>query len=191
MTLLELLVKELPKRGGWPYGAVRAYQSEVDGEVYFFNKNDEYTEENNGDDKWYFVSTTTRGVHNGITREQFEAAIAAQQPVWDGKGFPPVGEECEIQFINDTPPKEWFSFKLIGIHEDIIIMNLDGERVWKHKSKLSSERVIFRHIRTEAEGKREETINALISLGVFTRPVAVKTIDAIAAGKIPGVELTK
>lgn len=36
MTLLELLLEELPHRGGWPRGAACACQSAVDNEIYFY-----------------------------------------------------------------------------------------------------------------------------------------------------------
>lgn len=36
MKLLELLIKELPARGGWPAGMLSACQSLVDREIYFY-----------------------------------------------------------------------------------------------------------------------------------------------------------
>jgi hypothetical protein len=36
MTLLELLVQELPKQGGWPQDMLSVVQSKVDGELNFY-----------------------------------------------------------------------------------------------------------------------------------------------------------
>lgn len=79
-------------------------------------------------------------------------------PVWNGEGLPPVGVECEIQFLKDTPPAEWFSFKLIGVHEEIVIITLDGENTWRHISKFSPDKVKFRPLRTEAERAIDEMV---------------------------------
>lgn len=196
MTLLELLVKELPNRGGWPQGAVRAYQSEVDGEVYFFNKNEEYTEENNGDDKWYFDSTTTRGAGNGITREQYEAA---QKPAWNGEGLPPVGTECESAQPGQI---NWNKFKVVAVESGSVF------GFWYNgtSSALDGDKWLFRQIRTEADRKREEAVAAIcvagggLPFGTGRKIEGSKHVvgqawfdvyDAIAAGKIPGVELKK
>lgn len=113
-------------------------------------------------------------------------------PVWNGEGLPPVGVECEIQFIKDTPPQEWFSFKLIGMHDEIVIVTLDGENTWRHISKFSPDKVTFRPIRSEAERKRDESLRVIYEIldaGTSTKQDAADIYDAIAAGKIPGVTL--
>ena len=35
--------------------------------------------------------------HECVTREQYEAALAASKTEWDGEGLPPVGCECEYE----------------------------------------------------------------------------------------------
>lgn len=77
---------------------------------------------------------------------------------WDGTGLPPVGVECEIKFLKYTPPDEWFSFKLIEVHDEIVIITLNGENKWQHISKLSPDKVTFRPLRTEAERAIDEMI---------------------------------
>lgn len=109
-------------------------------------------------------------------------------PVWNGEGLPPVGVECEIQFIKDTPPQEWFSFKLIGMHDEIVIVTLDGENTWRHISKFSPDKVTFRPIRTEAERKREEAVKAVMLTG-WRQSAAEEIYDLVAAGKVPGMKL--
>lgn len=172
MTLLELLVKELPKRGGWPDEAhdlrftTMKFIADCAGNEYFHIAD------------IHRLSLTER--QKFITREQYEAAIAAQQPVWDGEGLPPVGVKVEwlseqYGWLGGTVAAHDAKYPLIAI-----IRHNDGY-TGCHRHE----------IRTESDRKRGEAIDALISLGVFTRPVAEKTVDAIAAGKIPGVELTK
>lgn len=105
MTLLELLVKELPKRGGWPEGAVECCRH------YGKNSIDFYDETGNWDDDCYLkygkdfakecIYEETSGSHRlqSISRSEYESALAASQnPAWNGEGVPPVGCECEISF---------------------------------------------------------------------------------------------
>lgn len=194
MKLIDLLVQELPKRGGWPDGAVEAEVFIYDGGLVNF-----WTEEGkaiNGGASSFRLKGLDLCQIETVTRAEYEAALAAaQQPVWDGEGLPPVGCECQIKFIGDTPPAQWFSFKLIGIHDEIAIITLDGENTWRHISKLSLDEVKFRPIRSEADKKRDEAVEALGV--VFGRnehdgPLSIiKSIyDAIATGKIPGVKLS-
>lgn len=101
MKLIDLLRQELPKRGGWPEGANCINQG-WDGRL------EKYAEDDQSYDlemETIFPLTTnhrveSKSVHecgaDFVTREQYEAALAAtQQLVWDGTGLPPVGCECE------------------------------------------------------------------------------------------------
>mgnify|MGYP006897060070 CR=1 FL=1 len=97
MTLLELLVKELPKRGGWPKGIEKISQSPIDGELYLFKPCEILT----GRGIYFFEVSDFCGIK--VYKRQYEAAIAAQQTVWDGEGLPPVGAECEICLLYTSP----------------------------------------------------------------------------------------
>lgn len=78
MKLIDILVKELPARGGWPEGAVKCCQSSVDSELYF----------RGADGKLVFKFRTPcrsiaderikHGPHFYVTREQYEAALNAK-----------------------------------------------------------------------------------------------------------------
>lgn len=203
MTLLEILVRELPKHGGWPDGAVFVAQEEG-GELWSFTSKPQ----KDCDDEW--MDESHHGYHtkvgklreasdrdiSNITREKYEAALAAAGPEWNGEGLPPVGCECEIKFIYDTPPAEWFAFKLIGIHDEIAIMKLDGENTWRHISKLSPVEVKFRPIRSEADMKRDELAKALhIAAGaapidlVGIGQLYLELADKIIAGEIPNLKI--
>lgn len=278
MKLIDILVEELPKRGGWPEG-VSKISSTSCGRVFFDGQSPHGFTLPVASDAWdshkHPFSYT-----NAVTREQYEAALAAKNdgwidwgggkhppvstntfvdvklengdvqsalqageyswehvwqgsniiayrlhkptkseqvradawnayagiteaddetdlnecigqgvaPVWNGEGLPPVGCECEIKFIHDTPPAEWFSFKLIGVHEEIVIITLDGENTWRHISTFSPDKVTFRPIRSEAERKREEAVKAITLTG-WCQNAAEEIYDLVAAGKVPGMKL--
>lgn len=77
-TLLEILVEELPKRGGWPNGATDARQDK-DGEI-CFSGHDRVS------DDFHYGQLAADAIHNErntrlveVTRDQYEAALAASQ----------------------------------------------------------------------------------------------------------------
>lgn len=198
MKLIDLLVQELPNRGGWPEGALNATQDK-DGEVYF----------SDGAIPEFVLATWTGGDWCGnefhtitasdyataiITREQYESALAAsKKPAWNGEGVPPVGCECEISFSG----KSLGECEVIFIGDELI--------VWKQKTSGKEGSGYHRHIkflplRTEEERKRDSAVEAVLkTLNYYDfemvhirgdqKQVATEVIDAIAAGKIPGVKL--
>lgn len=86
MKLIDILVEELPKRGGWPEGSTRCMQT--DGLYVTFP--------DIGDHCDFVAKCMAEGVRIA-TREQYEAALAASKPEWDGEGLPPVGCECQYE----------------------------------------------------------------------------------------------
>lgn len=95
MTLLELLRQELPKRGGWPEGAV-CFVQDIDGFVAGYKckpmsghngiwDGDGYLNESG----WWSKMLPRDRETAIVTREQYEATG------WDGTNLPPVGCECE------------------------------------------------------------------------------------------------
>lgn len=208
MKLIDILVKELPKRDGWNENWMSVTQ-DSDGYLCCWKCDDpKYNGFGWGHISGrglsgYFLFDDDDGLscdnaESIVTRDQYESALAASQKVeWSVDGLPPVGCECEIKFICDTPPAEWFSFKLIGVHDEIAIVTLDGESTWRHISKFSLDKVKFRPLRTEAERKRDEAAKAMsrhanddenrgFDAGLRN---CLSIYDAIAAGKIPGVKL--
>lgn len=96
MKLIDLLVKELPKRGGWPAFASVCW-SYPDGEIRFDNDTarDFYPSPDfvNGDDRACSIGNSS----NGITREQYEAALAASKAVVGNDGWIQLsGGECPV-----------------------------------------------------------------------------------------------
>lgn len=102
MKLIDMLVKELPKRGGWPEGAIECCRH------YETKSIDFYDETGNWDDDCYLkygkdfakdciYEETSESHHlQSISRSEYESALAAsQKPAWNGVGLPPSGVECE------------------------------------------------------------------------------------------------
>lgn len=193
MKLIDLLVQELPNRGGWPEGAyfiacdsdggVDSYRNEPEKDDTGLNWRDS---EGLGYFTHLFFDLAVDWESAIITREQYEAALAAsQQASWSGEGLPPVDCQCEA-FING----EWKAVQVAYYRKettfDAIVFDLKS-----HVTFWTDE---FRPIRTEAERKRENAIEALqldeARTGAYiTEHEATAIYDAIASGKIPGVKL--
>lgn len=210
MKLIDILVEELPKRGGCPEGANFIAQDEGRATWSFINKpaKDE-------DDEWMDDSETNYHKLLGhlpkasdyrtaiITREQYEAALAAKNdendlnecivqdaaPVWNGDGLPPVGCVCERSWAGD----KWLQCEIIFTGNEIVLVKLATREA---AYRLSD--VIFRPIRSEADRKREKAIAKITDAicgeipdtGMATAAkYAARAYDAIAAGKITGVKL--
>lgn len=107
MKLIDLLVKELPKRGGWPEGAEIAVQ-DADSQICFSSHSDVYA--NKGQTDWYggdwgdgdwsnpFIDTIADDRHNSIvTRNQYESALAASKAIVGHNGWIKwAGGECPV-----------------------------------------------------------------------------------------------
>lgn len=198
MKLIDLLVQELPKRGGWPEGVVHAW-CDRDGEIRFRNgrcKPDFYPLSKVDVEDRIPSSDYEDDVAYIVTREQYEAAIAASEQVeWDGEGLPPVGCECEFKWDGG----DWKEGKITYISNHTILIELkeageDGD----FEPAFSHDGMQFRPIRTEAECKREQIAQEMCNL--FGNGIKIdekhgygttwlEVYDAIAAGKIPGVKL--
>ena len=182
MTLLELLVKELPKRGGWPKGIEKISQSPIDGELYLFKPCEILT----GRGIYFFEVSDLWWIK--VYKKQYEAAISSHQPVWNGEGLPPVGVTCEAKY-NHSNSSVWFVFECVGVSNGIGFGFADGAAVHAQGNEFT-----FRPISTEADRKREAEVDELIYAITLTLTdiyASQRFMDAIAAGKIPGVELSK
>ncbi|AXH72128.1 MAG: hypothetical protein [Siphoviridae sp. ctdc_1] len=199
MKLIDLLVKELPERGGWPEA---------------INFKSEFISQDSSGDLWCYPTKPgfnssrrwlVKGGHGSsimraelssdhatsvVTREQYEAALAdSQKPVWNGEGLPPVGTECEWRA---SIYHNYVKVKILAYHEDEVwLQPLNGADSFTVGNPDD-----FRPIRTEAERKREQTVNNIAFMleacehRECTAVEAAKYLyDAIAAGKIPGIKL--
>lgn len=193
MKLIDMLVKELPKRGGWPEGAIECCRH------YETKSIDFYDETGNWDDDCYLkygkdfakdciYEETSESHHlQSISRSEYESALAAsQKPAWNGVGLPPSGVECEARLrCNDA---EWFLFRCVGVDCGVAFGWTGKEAVTLGKGSYE-----FRPLRTESEKKRDAAVEAMQREAdegdnwIYSEYEII--FDAIAAGKIPGVKL--
>lgn len=202
MKLIDLLVQELPKRGGWPDGAGSVVQDADDSEFYFFTggpvKNDGKSwwfgdrDNRDNDSKWIFFKGKNDIADDCnsaiVTRDQYESALAAsKKPAWSGEGLPPVGMHCEI------------------VDPDGVLMYGQGEsgEVISHVENTAVIRMSYglgcfearflRPLQSEADKKRDSAVEAMQREAdegdnwIYSEYEII--YDAIAAGKIPGVKL--
>ncbi|EOK5313058.1 hypothetical protein ACM6PP_004151 [Cronobacter sakazakii] len=177
MKLIDLLVQELPKRGGWPE-CCHALVQGIDGAVY---------RAGGGMPLWKFYLAEDWDLEE-VTREQYEAALAAaQKPVWDGEGLPPVGCECEAIYGSDKDV--WFKVKIIAHDSGRVVGRwLEGDKEEELLDYSFPES--FRPIRSEADKRRDEAIAALKKLKPqLVGELAGYLYDEIAAGKIPHIRI--
>jgi len=199
MKLIDLLVKELPKRGGWPEGAVECERFMVEATIDFYDK----------DGNWHVDCGEEYGAiavecinpreagdgfrKESVKKDEYESALAAsQQSAWNGEGLPPVGCECEARYLYATNA-EWFAFRCIAVDCEVAF-GWGG----KEPTNLTLEDFEFRPIFTEAERKRKDTAQEMCNLfgnGIRIDEKAgygttwLEVYDAIAAGKIPNITL--
>lgn len=175
MKLIDLLVQELPKRGGWPDG-VDAVEQDSEGQLF---------EMESGYCSDFKLKKCDDWIADVVTKQQYESTLSAsQKPAWDGEGLPPVGMRCEI------------------VDPDGVLMYGQGEsgEVISHVENTAVIRMSYglgcfearflRPLRTEAKRKRDAAIEAINVLWNINSKMHCESIyDAIAAGKIPGVKL--
>ena len=136
MKLIDILVKELPKRGGWPEGARETIEMHMDGGI-FFDGNcapDEFTlpQCSNG---W---APGMGRFSNEVTRDKYESALAKNDGwiEWGG-GERPVEEGAlvDVRFRDGDDDRNIEAIDLLWNHEnwsaDIIAYRL-------HKPEINS-----------------------------------------------------
>lgn len=160
MKLIDILVRELPKRGGWPIESNGCRQF-PDGEVFFSNvgkKPDFYTECATDVDLVWRKTVTTH-----VSREQYEAELAAKNDGWVawGGGECPVekgtlidvkwrdgridnGIQAKVSHGHESPNKRnAISWRHFGIAHDIIAYRLhQPQKAEQAKANLASASVI-------------------------------------------------
>ena len=198
MKLIDLLVQELPKRGGWPQNALSITQDN-DGSLCVWDTNDPHYEgfswkHHTGNSLvhfWYREewATPLSSDHKEsiVTYWQYKAALAASKnSAWNGEGLPPVGCECEY-ISNGT---SWGKVKVIGLDGEKIVIRPSGEIYY---AITPSNKDVFIPFRTEEEKKRDIVVGAIKELFKCSNDPSVDDatliFNAIAAGKIPGVKL--
>lgn len=193
MKLIDLLVQELPKRGGWPAGAAFVAQEEG-GELWSFTSKPQ----KDCDGEWMDQSSRCYHTKVGklreasdhdistISRDQYEAVLAAKNDGWiDWSGGECPVSDSEIVDVIFGPGGRMST-------------NIAGCWRWSH-SGTDSDIIAYRlHqpqevAHTEAERKRDAAVEAMQREAdegdnwIYSEYEII--YDAIAAGKIPGVKL--
>lgn len=190
MKLIDLLVQELPKRGGWPDCVDSIYQDH-DGKIYAWTGSSCKLPFRTG-----IIADNCRpygldvSIENIVTRNQYKSVLSlSQKPAWSGEGLPPAGCECEAKY-RESDSAEWFLFSCVGVDCGVAFGWAGKEAVTLGKGSYE-----FRPLRSESEMKHEavlESICAVLEMVAqdYKREDEAKLIyEAIAAGKIPGVKL--
>lgn len=184
MKLVDLLVKELPKRGGWPDGVSEIGQ-DYDGELMFYGRGNVRT------GIYLTLSSDHRNIYrrdgDKVTKDRYKSALAAsQKPAWNGEGLPPVG--CECEYISNGV--SWGKVRVIGFDGEKVVIRPSGETYY---AITPSYKEVFIPFRTEEEKKRDIVVVAIKELFKHGNDPRVDDatliFNAIAAGKIPGVKL--
>ena len=191
MKLIDLLVQELPKRGGWP-DCVDSIHQDHDGEIYAWTGSSCKLLFRTG-----IIADNCRpygayeSIENMVTRNQYKSAIAlSQNPAWNGEGVPPVGCECECHVDEGVIHCIVVGYDLDG--KAVVMRNVPARKYFSIQANSGR----IKPLRTEAERKRDaaaEAIDWYMPEFIHDTPNdyyhAKKIYDAIASGKIPGVKL--
>ena len=188
MTLLELLIKKLPQCAGWPKDAARCIYHEYKEGATFYDVEGAMVKNGVG-----FIDLCIPDVRiEEVTREQYEAALAASKPEWDGEGWPPVGCRVEANYGG-----EWVEAMVAYTDRP----EAHGDAVaWKEALVFDCKTTRpfwadeFRPIRSEADKKKYGTIEKMLSIFFSAPPVdepnendrvaMAELYDAIRSGKI-------
>lgn len=177
MKLIEFLITESKKGWKWPDGIVKVASTKGSrGVNFYFDYACPPSLSNT------LIAPTLFSSSELVTREKYDAALAASKTEWDGEGLPPVGCECEGKQLAQL---NWNKFKVVAIENghvfgfwnDNVSTGLDS-RLWE-----------FRPIQSEADKKRDEAVKALREIiggprGPYAQVKAGEIYDAIKSGKI-------
>lgn len=186
MKLIEFLVERLPSLGGWPIDS--------DDERTLIYSLPSVSWGLNGGGYYAF-----RGLNDSVTYQEYEAALVASKPEWDGKGLPPVGVNAEVLFCADTEPK-WFSFLAKFIGENHVIALVGLEEISYKKDELLTSDVKFAPLRSEEDRKRDEITQSildilndydfeLVHIRSDQKRIATDIVERIASGMIPHIRI--
>lgn len=191
MKLIELLVKKL---GGWPIDKKHHafIAQDNDGDLWAFpsapsmNSGWGDWEVNSGDGCYLFnLEVADDNKEAIITREQYEAALAASKPEWDGEGLPPVGCRVEANYGGEWVEATVAYTDRPESHGDAVAWR--EALVFDCKTTRPFWADELRPIRSEADKKRGEAVSAIAELcrqSASNGHSAELIYDAIKSGKI-------
>lgn len=197
MTLLELLVqKTLTGEFKWPKRASQIFQdydSELRPDAEMSGVYLDLVAENH---RICGVPFDTLGESYIVTREQYEAALAAaQQPVWNGEGLPPLGARVlffanpHFNYDKTFSPEQWQDMEVVA-HKKTTDGNDVAVCYWDENG--CGRAVCFvpeclMPVRSAEDEKRAEIIE---EIAYHTSLDDARDLyEAIAAGQVKGVKL--
>ncbi|CAI9399461.1 hypothetical protein [Lelliottia sp. T2.26D-8] len=179
MKLIDILVQELPNRGGWPIDSddERTLTATLPGICWGLDGGGYYA---------------FRGPCDSVSHQLYEETLLARKSVWNGEGLPPVGAECEFY---DCEAWHVVQVKFIGDKYAVLQdLKFDVERVYCVADKPDK----FRPIRSEADKKRDEAATCIQEMfDSYNEDVGndelsrfgYRLLQKIAAGKIPHIRI--
>lgn len=210
MKLIDILVRELPKRGGWVKGTDQCAQDKT-GEICFYTagaiRMTSY--------EIWCIPEDSNSTHDGasrigselsddyktsiVTSDQYEAALAASKAEWNGEGLPKAGVECEWQ---DKNTKAWIPVVIAYSSEWVTVVreltpSKNGDAVECCINNFGEEeRLQFRPIRSEADKKRDDVTQSILDvlndydfemvhISSDQKRIATDIVERIASGMIP------
>lgn len=201
LKLIDILVKELPGRCGWPFGAKGAVQSPETRKIFFFGGEEiphltgggwRVVESWGMSDVFDYQSNYEAGDCNTavvMKNEYIDAIIDKnrRKRVWDGSGIPPVGSEFEYRAWDSVLGEPWRRAKMKFQGDRFAIIEVDGlGEMCAPLNALNTFRVI--------QDKRATAVKAMASApkpcGHALLGICEEIYDAIEAGKVPGVKLS-
>lgn len=190
MKLIDLLVQELPKCGGWPdgveYAMVTGFSREKILVSFHFPAAYNKISYSIGIIACHLTDVGADVDCYKISRDLYESALeASQNSAWNGEGLPPVGCECEVSVDGG---RSWCTYRAINEKNGVRLIEIGNLT-----EEFENNNWIFRPLRTEAERKRDAAVEAMQREAdegnnwIYSEYEII--YDAIAAGKIPGVKL--
>lgn len=148
--LLARLVSDLPSMGGWPEWAVECILHRGSCKAMFYDNDGRF----NGYPLFPNIRFKEEAlVERVVHREMYEAAVSSSKPEWDGEGLPPVGTEAEVSVDGG---RTWCLYKATSEHNGMRLVEIGD-----FTEEFQSNNWMFRPIRSEADKKRDEIIEAL------------------------------
>ena len=212
LKLIDLLVQELPKHGGWPTSADYAGYKNSSGDITFtyggkpgFNLLGDLSIFSNADagSRWVVGDSVPAQVPEDSTtaivsrREYLAALEASKKPKWDGEGLPPIGAEIEVL----SPTFGWKAATVTAVTDNWIVAQYEdgaeyagAHRILERDGSFTNRNDMFRKVKSQAETQRELTVASLqdsLKGSGYGLPdgAASIVVDAIAQGKVSGIKL--
>ncbi|HID3221770.1 TPA: hypothetical protein ACXGFD_002846 [Enterobacter cloacae] len=155
MRLIEFLISESKKGWEWPDSIVNATSTKGSRDVNFYF---DYACPPNLSNT--LIAPTPFSSSELVSREQYEAELAASKTEWDGEGLPPVGCRVEANYGGEWVEATVAYTDRPESHGDAVAWN--EVLVFDCKTTRPFWADEFRHIRSEAERKRDEAVKEFV-----------------------------